>query len=56
MGVAADSGYPGLRESEAIIQLNEVAQQTADSVRETNSALDRLTQTAHDLQGRDQPG
>ena len=33
-----------------MIQLNEGAQQTADSLRETNRSLEKLTQAARELQ------
>ena len=36
--------------SDSMDQLNEVTQQTADSIRETNFALEQLTKTARDLQ------
>ena len=37
--------------SEAMVQLSEAAQQIADGIRETNSALGMLTTAARDLEG-----
>ena len=36
--------------SDSMDQLNEVTQQTADLIRETNFAAEQLTKTARDLQ------